>query len=843
LRFIMRSRLTNYLQSKEVWWKTQSLFESKLSFRFFREFYGTKHSFREEKKSARILKHSLKSIIKTGLLAALFVAVAEIFSKQAKDVGFRLGNDELGLLLSTVVTVTGVFLGLYFTALSAVAGNLFMRAPENLQKLFLRDRKGQQYIKTLVLTTIIGIYYLLLRSFGYEVSFLGPILITILALYAVVRFMALGSQTFYFLHPGEAGSTVTGDVAAAIDDAAAGGFGWKKPYLQNHYRKQARDALGTLSSLVDFGIDPVKLSGQQLLDIAMFTGGLMSYYLEKKKQIPSNSRWFATKQEHPNWLLTEESTITMALNTGTSLQPKDIKDQLWFEVECLDVIIKVLEHLVETKQWACAQLCLEVLVSIIEGVGGNFYDDVARLIIEKVEASVERTIITAKNPESDEDKKGHVAIVDSVGRLPIGALVSLTRYLGDRTCEDLIKEIDQVKWSRKTSPYKSKLPGKLVAELEATHKSYLTEVAIEGKRISPQWYIRTITTQQYLANLKKYYDFIKFLNKDVYEKKSKQLLDANKVVQTAHLTDRWVEFTNKLLSLGWRVQQLTDKCADQKKVQDLPWTSIDPETEKELLQNYNQEAIDKLAILITPLATLPKTELKDLPDYFGQAYTFGLEAAYLVAMENKADRLKKLFPSVFAGALRAYQTTRQEVEGWAEQSKILFSSEPIEDILTLSGFIKIYSELYGNDELWNICKEIWDNYLTNNPDPKATIELMIAMSSYRDSQFVLMPRAVLRTNWDMKLRATLKEQGFNVDLMGRSSFGEDESPTHDSPLIRVMVSHASIMSFDARTVFFVTYLSKNPASEGIEMEFPDRRDLEEQLNREAGVDGENDEEN
>ncbi len=838
----MRSRLINYLQNKETWWKSQALFESKVSFKFFREYYGVKHGFREEKKSSRILRHSLKSIIKTGLLAALFVAVTEIFSKQTKDVSYILGNDEFGLLLSTVVTVTGVFLGLYFTALSAVAGNLFMRAPENLQTLFLRDRKGKQYIKTLVLTTVVGIYYLLLRSFGYDVGFLGPILITVLALYAVVRFMALGSQTFYFLHPSEAGSTLTEDAATAVDDATAGGSGWKKPYMQNHYRKQAREALGTLSSLVDFGVDPVKLSGQQLLDIAKFTGGLMSYYLKKKRQIPPDSRWYATKHEHPNWLLAEESAITMALNTGTSMQPKDVRDQTWFEEECLDIVIKIFEHLVATKQWAYAQLCLEVLVSVIEDVGGNFYEDVAKLIIDKVEEAVEKTIITADKPKSDEDKRGHIAIVDSVGRLPIGALVSLMRYLGDRTCKELLEEIDQIKWSQKTAPYKNKLPGKLVVNLENTHKSYLSEVAIEGKRISPQWYIRTITTQQYLSHLKKYYDFVKSLNKDIYDDKFKKLLQKNKIVQTAHLTDRWVEFTNKLLSLGWKVQQMTDNCADQKKILDLPWTSIDPEPEKELLQNYNQEAIDKLALLITPLATLPKSELKDLPDYFGQAYTFGLEAAYLAAMENKADRLNNLFPSVFAGALRAYQGTRQEVEGWAEQSKILFSSEPIEDILTLSGFIKIYSELHNNEELWNICKEIWDNYLANNPDPKATIELMIAMSSYRDEQFVLMPKAVLRTNWDMKLRRTLVEQGFNVDLMGRTPFDEDESPAHDSPLIRVMVNHASIMSFDARTVFFVTYLSKYPASEGIEMEFPDRRDLEEQINRETGVDEENDEE-
>jgi len=31
-------------------------------------------------------------------------------------------------------------------------------------------------------------------------------------------------------------------------------------------------------------------------------------------------------------------------------------------------------------------------------------------------------------------------------------------------------------------------------------------------------------------------------------------------------------------------------------------------------------------------------------------------------------------------------------------------------------------------------------------------------------------------------------------------------------------------------------LSKHPAAEGVELEFPDRRDFEERLNREMGID-------
>ena len=86
-----------------------------------------------------------------------------------------------------------------------------MRASEDLQALFIREKNGQQYVKTLVLTSVIGILYLLLKYFGYTIHPLGPILMAILAAYGVIRFMLLGSRLFYFVHPVEASVTITKD--------------------------------------------------------------------------------------------------------------------------------------------------------------------------------------------------------------------------------------------------------------------------------------------------------------------------------------------------------------------------------------------------------------------------------------------------------------------------------------------------------------------------------------------------------------------------------------------------------------------------------------------------------
>lgn len=835
----MRHRVLNYLHNKELFWKSGKLFENKISFPLHKNLYGVKYKFREEKISAQILRHSLKKIVRASLVAAVFVTAVEFLSYLAKDVTFKLGSEELGLFISTVVTVSGVFLGLYFTALSAVAGNLFMRAPSRLQNLFLRDRKGSQYVQTLALTLIVGIYYLLLRAFGYEVGFLGPIFIVLLAVYAIVRFMALGAQTFYFIHPGEASSTLTGDAVAAINGATFKGSGKRKSYLQNHYRKQAKEAIDTLNSLIDFGVDPVKLSGQQMLEIAHYAGSLLDYYLEKKKHIPTQSYWFSKKYEHQKWLITDESAVTMALNTGTSLSPKEVRNGLWFEEEAIDVVLKIFKHLAGQKDWGHAQACLEVAVSIVEDCGSNFDREVVALVIDKVQKTVDKVLATNIDPQNEEDRKGRLAILDSLGRLPIGALVSLTRYMDKRTKDSLKNEIHAIKWVKEKTVYFNKMPGMLLAELERTQRQYANEIEIEKHPISPEWYIRTITTQQYLAHLKKYYDLVKSYNDSFYKMRVEELIKQQEHLQAAHLTNRWLEFTNKLLSLGWKVQHFVEECGEFKQVHDLPWTTIDNEEEKKSVQGYNQQATDKLAQLVVPLSTLPKEEIEDLPDYFGQAFIFGLHAAYDAAKNNDAERLRSTFPGILIGALMAKEKVREDVEGWLEQSQILLVTESLEDLLTLSGFIKIYAELYENPDLWKVCEDTWDRYLGAISDAKSIIQMLVAGMRYRDTQFIIMHRATLRINWDQKLRQVLEERGFRVDLFDRDPFDNSPRPQHPSPIIRVITRNASGLTFDARNVFLITYMSKHPAAQDVEMEFPDRRDFERHLEQEEnrGQDG------
>ena len=138
-------------------------------------------------------------------------------------------------------------------------------------------------------------------------------------------------------------------------------------------------------------------------------------------------------------------------------------------------------------------------------------------------------------------------------------------------------------------------------------------------------------------------------------------------------------------------------------------------------------------------------------------------------------------------------------------------------------------------QLWTVCKQAWDRYLEASDNSKQAIETIIAGVIYRESIMgMIMPRDTIRLNWDSKLTSVLQKKGFDVGLFSSrysNPFGEDEEPTHASALIRTIVKH-SLMSYEARTIFYVSYLNSRPEIADIDLEFPDRRDFEEQLRRE-----------
>jgi hypothetical protein len=409
--------------------------------------------------------------------------------------------------------------------------------------------------------------------------------------------------------------------------------------------------------------------------------------------------------------------------------------------------------------------------------------------------------------------------------------LDLARYLDTASAESLSTTISNIKWYSNENIYLTGLlPLSILSRLEETARDLKAEILIEGDQLSPDWYIRTLCVQRYLFSLLDYFKYLKTLHSSYFEPKFKKLIEENQLGLAVQLIQRWIEFTHKYNRLVNLLVKHIEDCAPFHQVKDLPWITFNSDEEYKVASDREKEVTDKMIMLLPRLMNM--TTNGDMPDYFGQALTKGVQACYEACEDNDHVRLKAIFSIVFVASISAFDMTRVKTQNWSEeQSKIIYSTEPLVNLYELSGLAKLYSELYQNPELWNVVQEPWDTYL-NNIDAKQEITRIAAICNYRASLFMIMPQATLRSDWQLRFNHKMREQGLAVfpDSRSYDYVNDHEDPKHASTLIRVIARSGGFELSTGQTAFFVTYLSKRSEAEGIDL--PDRRNMQKQITRE-----------
>lgn len=247
------------------------------------------------------------------------------------------------------------------------------------------------------------------------------------------------------------------------------------------------------------------------------------------------------------------------------------------------------------------------------------------------------------------------------------------------------------------------------------------------------------------------------------------------------------------------------------------------------LENTYDRLVGKLAECALPLAIVERRE--KMPDFFGQVYNRLCMEAYEALANKKVDKFKLVFAPTFLGAIQAQDRLRTSLKDRGPEVLISYSVEPLLDILELSGFAKIYAELWQTSEFWNICERTWNKYLQEGVKNKNhVIEFLVQIHKYRKGQLRLYSRDVWRGNWQIDLNRRMASAGLVRDrFFNEYVRDEDATPTHQSALIRVLSRYGWASAIDSVEVFIITYLK--PQYSG-RMTFDDRHDLTEQIKKE-----------
>jgi len=744
----------------------------------------------------------------------------------------QITSDAYTNLLSSVTATGGVLIGLYYAATTAIAGAIYSRVPNSVRGLFARDHVGNVYMRFLALLTYTGVVLLALRAAGFPPVRIAIVLLTLGAGISVIGFVRLGARAFNLFDPTTLLSELVERIRRSFVQSAAGEFRWNDPSFQNYSSQNAKSAIEIIASLAEITAKEAQLNGDAFLAFCKDLIALLLDYQSFKKRIPIDSRWYPIRYSHPDWYRSDDSSTSLAYQTSGRLEPKTVSDTQWVESS----IMPIIHSCVRINFDAGRQNVILNLVSYIDvytqalstahEVKNAF--EVVDQLTEKCGDIVFKKILPPEDTESLEQ----LALADAVASLQINIFLS---YLRAATANDLAsidRAVQRLRWITRTEIYKCELPQYALAQLEWLYPRIEFERRSEGKRVSPNWYISELVRQSAVENSKIALLTIVNSARALFEKWI-SIATANGLLWVrATILAREAEYWQKVEYNFYQLKNRWNDLHSARLIEGLPWATLELDELDEIVSNRKKQITIQMAELGEALCQSDRPD--SYPDFTGR-FLHAVGEQLLSAMVNSdTNTVNAIFPAAFAGALRQYDRLSKAIDfsDWrgAVASKIAVA--PILDIMQLSGYCILFSELHHNPVLAVSISQIWTRYLDKKmSDSKDFLSFLAAAVSITETAFELAHRSLIRTGWSQTVAHELGNLKRRTVTVGRGVFSSVSEAEHDSALIRVFAGDRMGSFYDGMDVFIERLIRDRADASKLKFS-PRRQDLREALMRE-----------
>jgi hypothetical protein len=718
--------------------------------------------------------------------------------------------------LQALAGVGGVFLALYFTAISTVAANVYAAVPHDIRNLMLRDKVGNAYVRIVALLAALSGLLLLARAAGASVWHVALPVLAVLTLFSVYAFVRLGQRAFYFLDPTILATTVEVDFRTWFGRARAGSYRASDEAFQHHYRNRARAASESFSALVRITTRQETVDVAPLERLSTSIIRTLRFYAQHKHEIPAQSLWFGQRLRHRQWFLTGVSELMIAGPTLTSLQPEIVPDRDWVEEALLGSLVDALQaHLRFGRLMAAAALLAEITDPIEEMSKSG-----ASQVVLKWSGAIASTAVNAALAATADDpaeQRAIVSILDTAMMQSLAVDIGLLKAVTSIDPDSFEARLTSSAAIRRVAQGQQ-LPPRVKDYLEIAAATLdFEQVSRSPVRTAP-WFVVESGLNQLALAVESDLRTLLTWSADFATRVADQAAAAERYVEVAAIASRGLELAGRFGVLLDEAEQLAAAIEAKAKLgDDLPrprWQWSDWRAETETLQ---VGMIERLAAMIPYLALRDPRD--DIPDYLGEAVHRAGEACFDALGANRATVFDRLYRPYFFGALSVSDRLRQQLADRHPVAAVPWLTEPIVDLLSISGYALVYAELHGNPALWDTVRRIWDDFLARAEG--ATAAPVIAASiAYRENMLGLGPREMLRT-WDQRTGATLSELPRGEP---QRQFGAGEIQ-HSSALIRTLgrSSFSAVPRMRGLDVFVTRYLMNQPTTAAFDFGIPDRR--------------------
>ena len=666
-------------------------------------------------------------------------------------------------LFAALAGFSGLFLGFYFTGLGLLVQSVYTAGSREMRRTILRGRLEVSYVQYVVFLGVLSLVHLGLESLGQTT---GPISIAVTAIagaVALVGASGLMTSGLRFLDPAVLTEEVRREflrVYALVDDRESTGAVSRAA----HVRCQSiLDVFPELASHDRPTAEPSIAVGALLL--------LQSYWSTKGER-SLESGWWPPEVRRPDWFHASQSSISIALSTGTQLAETSAPDLLWVERIAVDAICVTLSQMLQTGDSLAATHLLAQIGTVARG-------GAQRLLVE------ESTFLTSRSTDALLDfARGSDAspgtervggarmldVWDAHGSLHVQLLLGV-RVGWDAFAQRLQSQASTLAADEIMSAEHLSVPLRSKERLSDLVKRLRFEAAIGQRSSTPRWYWLDFLTPLLLRGLHQDLERVEALIDRNQGDLRLLLADDPSPVVAASAARRTLEVRQKWESCRKTMQEADEgiRGFDRSKDFELPPSPFESAAVR--AERERQEdalwALDAMPKLILSIGDPAAEEL------IGHTYTLLLHRCVEALVSSDLESFKKLFRRTFWLGVTLDGRVPFRSEGMREWDRTLLGVQPALDLMALSGLALIRDDVSGSG-FWEPVRREWSRLLSDQGQERRQIERFLYLADNAVVTFGVEPRYFARTGWMQTMSQALREEGIAV---GHRTMGSGPPPS------------------------------------------------------------------
>ena len=818
--FLRLSQFRGFWKARHAWERLGLLVFGRL----FRLKSRGQHEIRRGRSSLHVIKLTAGGVLLTIALAAVLQYTNSYVAPILGKLGFNIDQDAEShyvALLAALTSAGGIFIGLYYAAISAIGGGIYARVPNDLRRLLAQERLGSAYMRFLALLTVLGLTFLGFHVVGLEPVVLAVPLMVLVGGVAVIGFVRLGARAFYLSDPTSLSSSLLEELQGSYQQIQAGGFRWSDELFQNRAHAIAQAHVETLDTVADLAAGEPHLNGRPFSNLSKALLSLLQGYETARPRIPTKSNWYGKRFVFKDWYRARHGETRIAHETSTPLQPTTVSDPRWLEAKLLPIVYRCLAVNAEQKRHDIVIHIVECLRSYTLKLAQEHNPGFAFEVTEAIFRNLSDLILGGEDGETEVSSLGRLAICERIAHLPVAVLLGYVEARKNDGRDEILNRIQRIRWQSLESIYLAGFKEPVLETLEWLRPRVEFEQQLEGQQVSPRWYLCELIAQSEVKNLALAMECLHDRARRLYEEWRKLANDADDILMEATILAVEGEYLSKLNHHVSVLNDLWESLTSEKRIDGLSWPSMDAsgfETQRRDHEVTLLGAMSKHDMLVR---LYPRKEA--FPDYAGQfLHTIG-EAVFKAVCMNDCKALQRLFNPYLYGTIRKLSALMPEqgVESASDAAgKTRVAVAPLLDLMHISGYAYLFSEYYESELLKQSVRKVWDRYLSGEK-AKHRLDLLAHAVFLTESRIMEIPyRGVVRTKWKQTVRRCLRNLE-TKEVLCRGSIFPEAVVQHESPLVRIFAERQLDVPYDGMDIFISQYIRQR--NDGKELDFGRRR--------------------